>query len=396
MFNLGHLSPEIRWRRPGGAGGVSPAFQTDFTAISALPAGISLSRATGGTRFNSSGVLVTEVIDAPRFDYAWNGSAWVANGLLIEEQRTNLLPTSNPLTNAAWSSNVSCGRAASGNNSPDGTTNATTVTPTAALGSFLYHGFACGSTGTYIASIWLRVISGTGLAYLSLQDAAAASTTSVACSLTTTWTRFQVSRTCTSGNNPYLLIGNSYVNSDASASFEAADGQIEAGSFATSYIPTTSAAVTRSADIVTLTGAALTALQGSAASLILETKDSQSPNFGILAAINSAANYLLYYPSGGQLKTYNGTNVLATADFPNFAAPVRSAVAWSAAGRSLVDNGGTVATDAFATASITDAQIGYTNASTFSDALHVGSIAIYNVRLSNADLQTKSVVGAAF
>src|SRR3954469_16644246 len=85
---------------PSGDGG--PDFQTNFTAISSLPTGVSFSRATTGTRFNSSGVLVTEAIDAPRFDYAWNGSAWVAVGLLIEEQRTNSLLQSNTFSNAAW------------------------------------------------------------------------------------------------------------------------------------------------------------------------------------------------------------------------------------------------------------------------------------------------------
>jgi hypothetical protein len=57
VFNLGHLSPEIRWRRPGGAGGPTPAFQTDFTAISSLPAGISFSRASNAMMFDSTGNL---------------------------------------------------------------------------------------------------------------------------------------------------------------------------------------------------------------------------------------------------------------------------------------------------------------------------------------------------
>jgi hypothetical protein len=92
VFDLGHLSPSIRWRRAGG-GGVSPAFQTDFTAISSLPTGISLTRATTGTYFDASGVLQTAAIDAPRFDHN-PVSPFAATGLLIEEQRTtSYIPT---------------------------------------------------------------------------------------------------------------------------------------------------------------------------------------------------------------------------------------------------------------------------------------------------------------
>jgi hypothetical protein len=128
VFDLGHLSPSIRWRRAGG-GGVSPAFQTDFTAISSLPAGISLTRATTGTYFNASGVLQTAAIDAPRFDHN-PVSPFAATGLLIEEQRTNLMLQSGNLADPAWSTNSNVTSpviTANAATAPDGTTTAAQV-----------------------------------------------------------------------------------------------------------------------------------------------------------------------------------------------------------------------------------------------------------------------------
>ena len=62
--------------------GPSPVlFFYDFIANTTLPTDLSLSRATTGTRFNSSGVLVSEAIDVARFEISYNGSGGVASGL---------------------------------------------------------------------------------------------------------------------------------------------------------------------------------------------------------------------------------------------------------------------------------------------------------------------------
>jgi hypothetical protein len=92
----------------------------DFT-LAALPAGVSLTRASTGWRFNSSGVLVPETTDAPRFQYDPVGLS--PRGLLIEGAVTNSFTRSDEFDNAAWTK-TRCSVVANAATSPDGTANA--------------------------------------------------------------------------------------------------------------------------------------------------------------------------------------------------------------------------------------------------------------------------------
>jgi hypothetical protein len=317
---------------PAGDGG--PAFQTDFTAISSLPTGVSLSRATTGTRFNSSGVLVTEAIDAPRFDYAWNGSAWVAKGLLIENQRINLfLQTGSPA-------------------------NQTITVANGTAYSVSFYG-----TGTLTLS---------GAATQTMNGSSANVRTSYTFTASTTSLVIAVSGSVTYPN-------------------------VEAGGFATSHITTTTAAVTRSADIAQLTGAALALLQASAASIIVENDTyANSSTFqyivGFTAGDGSGLNY-----NGSAFTEWNGSANL-TGNSSTRGATDRIGLAFSGVGRSIVSNGGTVASDAgaIAGAAFPTVYLGSNGgAASFLDG-HIRSFAIYSSRLPDATLQAESVVGAAF
>lgn len=72
----------------------------DFTQ-GALPDGVTLARASTGARYNSAGLMVFEAANAPRFTY--NPVTLAARGLLIEPQRTNLALQSESF--AGWSIN---------------------------------------------------------------------------------------------------------------------------------------------------------------------------------------------------------------------------------------------------------------------------------------------------
>jgi len=71
----------------GGGGG--PLLALDFMTPGTLDPRITFTRASTGTYFNSAGVMQTAAVNAPRWDY--DPVTLALRGLLIEEQRANLL-----------------------------------------------------------------------------------------------------------------------------------------------------------------------------------------------------------------------------------------------------------------------------------------------------------------
>lgn len=103
--------PPLRSLMLYGDGGFVPAAQynfatalNDFTTLSStstMPTGGSISRAGNAYYFDNTGTLQTAATNVARFDNSWNGSAWVAKGLLVEGARTNVfLNSASPATQA--------------------------------------------------------------------------------------------------------------------------------------------------------------------------------------------------------------------------------------------------------------------------------------------------------
>jgi len=99
----------------------------DFSGA-VLPAGATLARASVGSYFDSAGVLRTAGVDAARFDHAFNGAAWSLAGLLVEGARTNLnLHSGAMATGPAWFIQEGGTLAANQGTVPDGTNSATKI-----------------------------------------------------------------------------------------------------------------------------------------------------------------------------------------------------------------------------------------------------------------------------
>ena len=224
-------------------------------------------------------------LNIPRLDYS-NGSC---PSLLVEPQRTNLLTYSEQFDNAAWTK-TNATVTPNTTISPDGTQNADTLIENTANATHLMTQAAGGggiqtysisvfaksfSADRYLqiwvgntinAAAWIRVdldngtitqnngIAGTGysIASSSIQDFGNGwyKCVLVANKLNTTGTntiQFRLSQISTGGES------NTYTGNGTSGLY-LWGAQVEVGSYATSYIPTTTAAVTRNADQISKTG----------------------------------------------------------------------------------------------------------------------------------------------
>jgi hypothetical protein len=79
---------------------IRPSLLLDFSNLKRLDKRITFTRASIGTRYNADGLLERVEAGKPRFDH--DPVTKESLGLLIEEQRTNLLPSSEQFDSASW------------------------------------------------------------------------------------------------------------------------------------------------------------------------------------------------------------------------------------------------------------------------------------------------------
>jgi hypothetical protein len=262
--------------------GAAPSLNLNFLS-GTLDSRITFSRGSTATYYDSSGTLVSAAINAPRFDY--NPSTLAARGLLIEEARTNSVRNSSAVGGSAgvaptnWSANgtnqsgitVTVVGVGTENGMPYVDLNfAGTSTLTGTAVTYYFEGqqvIAASSTQTWANSLSIKLVSGSvgdGNAVIRARfnDSAGNAVLYVLSSnLTVTSAalssqRFSLNATASS-STAYVTTAIAFrtVNgSTYNVTLRVAYPQAELGAFATSVIPTTTAAATRSADIATMTG----------------------------------------------------------------------------------------------------------------------------------------------
>jgi hypothetical protein len=253
---------------------ITPSFKLDFTTASLDPRVTFTRSENTATVTNSSGHVVGINADLPRFDY--NPITLVCRGLLVEEDRTNLLRQSQTFQ-TAWTvarSSVSADAITAPDNLMTGdklvedTTASNThfVNQSVALSALVY------TYSVYLKAgerTWARVTlldgAATFGAYFNLSTGAigalAGGATAAISSVGNGWYRCSITTTTATatatGNARVILAtgnnGQTYTG-DGTSGIYIWGAQIEAGASATSYIPTTTAAVTRNADVATITG----------------------------------------------------------------------------------------------------------------------------------------------
>jgi hypothetical protein len=225
------------WFKMGGSQDLPPS-GFDFTT-GILPSQITFTRSSIGTYNSSGNLLVTAGNDVARFNYV----SGVSN-LLIEPSVTNLVPQSNNFGDSStwFGGGATLTTTAAQFISPDGTNNGWSVN-LSVVGGYMYDGAVGFSNVPYTLSLWVKQITA-GIS-LQLIIAGIASGSIV---ITTTLVRRSFTATPAAGGATYLIqVPN------MAGSIGAYGVQLEAGSVPSSYIPTTTAAVTRAADSATFT-----------------------------------------------------------------------------------------------------------------------------------------------
>jgi hypothetical protein len=199
---------------------------------------------------------------APRFDH--NPTTGESLGLLIEESRTNLIVYSENFdtTTTSWF-NVTGGTgqtpAITPNAavSPDGTSNATQIDFDVTGGSTggdvstISQTYSANATN-YTLSAWIKADSNFNLVF----DHNTGTVNTV--SVTTEWQRITYTKLNASGSRQVRIGLRGDLPVPQTATIYIWGVQIEEGSFPTSYIPTSGTALTRSADVASITGSNFT------------------------------------------------------------------------------------------------------------------------------------------
>jgi hypothetical protein len=376
---------------------------SDFTTY------LSISRASTAYATNSAGTLTSFGTHTLRITDL---------GLLVEGARTNLILRSQEAENAAWNSNnalTTTGVDAIA--APDGTTTADKIIPnTAVTAHYLgQNGITTSAATAYSMSIYVKA-AGYGFVGIAFTDNT--DTHSVRVNLTNggilgaadpdyLLADVQSVETLDSGWYRIRITKNSAAATANAAVFifpldtsgrMALDGfagddtsgiyvwgiQFEAGAFASSYVPTTGASATRAADAITITGTAQSTINAAAASIVGQVKD---------GALSAAAN--LVDSNGTNVLGFNASNnaiasiisTLTTGNTATHTTTEKLGLGWNASGRSLVLNGGTVATDAIAQTPSATQRLGSASGSSNFIYGYVERLTLWNSRLGDSQLQ---------
>jgi hypothetical protein len=246
---------------------VTPSLDLNFAVNKSLIDDISgsnlttFSRASTGTFVGSNGLIQTAASGVARFDH--NPATGESLGLLIEEARTNIIVSSESFNTGGWTQDGIVLTASAGT-APDGASAATSIS--VGTGSNrCFHFDNSGVTGAKVFSIFAKANTGASFQIASVGDQTPNATATINLS-TATVTGFSGASIIPYANGWYrILLPVTVSTASGSSTYWQVFGptssvfvwgaQLEAGSFATSYIPTTAVTVTRAAESLTVTGA---------------------------------------------------------------------------------------------------------------------------------------------
>lgn len=341
---------------------------------------------SGSSYLGSDGLLKFAAEDEPRIEYGSDGSL---KGLLIEELRTNLLTHSEDFTDASWSEAFTGAPTPTTTVlDPSGGFTAVTLTATSANGQVLRSIGGSAGTGTsYTGSIYIRRRTGSGT--VSLINPNGGGITAV--TVTSQWARYSVTGNGSASTN---FFGVRLATSGDEV--DIAYAQLEAGSFPTSYIPTSGSQQTRSADIASIPVSAFGYNQD-AGTVVVEAQvaDTSVSNAGDLRIktttgfiFTDAGSRVGGFPAGSYTVYSPTTSILMRVDTVlSDGQPYKAAYSIAESNSALSVNGSSVVIDQTTTiAGKTASLFELGKGSSFLNG-HIKSLKYYPRRLTDAQLQ---------
>ena len=417
-----------------GAGGLNPdglALDLQFAADKTLTARRGptpvLTRSqvssTGSTYVGSDGLIKYAAANEPRFDHD-PVSPFACRGLLIEEQRQNLVIQSEGFSTGSWTKSGSTVTADS-IASPDGAVTADLLVEDSGLSTHVVQqGVPSLTAGQpYTLSVFAKAAShtsfqlvpsvtafGSGLfANFVLTGSGSVGTSSgVTASIQSYpngWYRCSITVASVSGGaGGFFVIAANNNNSSATRvpSYQGTGAQVvhlwgaqlEAGSFPTSYIPTTTSALTRSADVCSITGADFTNLWNTSEGTMFINSTRTQPtgiNFQPFFSANDGTNNnrVLIGNFGNPNDIEFNISTLGATEYNgniNNATTLIRRVALAYRGNSTNRSyNGNIGTDD------TSSQLPTVNRAQFGNSQVIAAIRYYKKRLPNAKLQALTV-----
>lgn len=404
------------WWRAGAALDVDFANQRAYNQKSGflgMPQNLlTITRASGGGYYNASGVYVFDATNnALRYDY--DPVTHAPLGVLIEEQRTNLLAYSEQFDTVWSNSNFTV--TANAAVAPDGTTTADKLQATSTAACLMYRTIAvAGTSATF--SVYVKKGSGdtdintfgvrnsttaTNLLFVTVNYATGAisyfapfSSGAVMTDVGNGWWRLALSVSgITSGDSITVYSGASGAPETAGKYSYMWGAQLEAGAFATSYIPTIASQVTRAEDNITLATSAFSfnATEGTVAAEA-DAPTTSAANLGVFALGTSASAIMRYFRQTDAQPVFQVVDTTTQATLGlgatwSSSASVKSAMAYQVDNFAASKGGAAVVTDSLGTVPSVSSLVFGSAAGIGALNGHLKRVTYWNTRRSNSELQ---------